>query len=306
MVAKKSDLEVPTISFNGGTYTGGLLNEMPDGHGIWSGSTEEYVGDWKRGKREGFGVCKKSGAQNRIDLGKRADWEEGHSTYFGQWENDEFHGQGSYIFEEVVSDKSHWREEGLKQIKRVQYYAGQFSERFKDGSGTWFNTEITEYEDQPDEIFSEKYEGEWRRNAKHGKGTFTKYDGTKVSGEFKEDRLEGVCTWAYSSGTTFIGHPDEYLGLITFDHTRREGIWINPDGGKYEGQATTSPCGDGMMETLRDGQGTTTYTDGRSYKGEWKNDNEWEGTEYDQDGSAIAVFKEGVRRPALTILSGSK
>ena len=41
-------------------------------------------------------------------------------------------------------------------------------------------------------------------------------------------------------------------------------------------------------------QGTGTWADVTKYSGEWKNDDLWEGTEYDKDGSAAWTISEGV------------
>ena len=44
-------------------------------------------------------------------------------------------------------------------------------------------------------------------------------------------------------------------------------------------------------------QGTGTWSDGRKYVGELKDDKKWEGTHYDKDGNVIATYSEGVKKP---------
>ena len=44
-----------------------------------------------------------------------------------------------------------------------------------------------------------------------------------------------------------------------------------------------------------DGLGSLTYPDGRKFVGEWKDDKEWNGTDYDKNENIIGKFVNGVR-----------
>jgi len=41
------------------------------------------------------------------------------------------------------------------------------------------------------------------------------------------------------------------------------------------------------------GQGILTFPDGEKYVGEWKDGEQWNGTEYDKDGNIIGKFVNG-------------
>jgi len=43
------------------------------------------------------------------------------------------------------------------------------------------------------------------------------------------------------------------------------------------------------------GQGTFSFLDGTKYVGEWKDDDPWNGADYDEDGNVTATYTDGVR-----------
>ena len=45
----------------------------------------------------------------------------------------------------------------------------------------------------------------------------------------------------------------------------------------------------------KNGQGTYTFADGRTYFGEWKDGNPWLGIEYDKDGNETAIYLGGIK-----------
>lgn len=70
-----------------GKYTGNVnAMDLPHGRGtcIWE-TGQSYQGEWRNGKRHGFGVWKS------IDIG-------GENTYEGDFQNDMFHGRGFYTW----------------------------------------------------------------------------------------------------------------------------------------------------------------------------------------------------------------
>ena len=101
-----------------------------------------------------------------------------------------------------------------------------------------------------------KYEGQWRKDKKNGKGIFTSSNyfncknkiGMKYEGEFTDDRFEGY-------------------GVVTYTN-----------GDKYEGE---------WKRSKQYGKGTVTYFDGSKYVGEWKDGS--------FDGNGIFYLKNGER-----------
>jgi len=84
--------EVPTPSGqgvranpDGSIYSGQWRDGLQDGQGEWTApppSCESYVGEWKRGKKHGFGL-------HRFVNG---------DTYEGDWKGGRFHDRGKYVY----------------------------------------------------------------------------------------------------------------------------------------------------------------------------------------------------------------
>ena len=50
-----------------------------------------------------------------------------------------------------------------------------------------------------------KYDGYWKNNMKHGRGTEVYYDGSRYEGEWKENQKDGRGNYFFQSGSSFIG-----------------------------------------------------------------------------------------------------
>ena len=87
------------------------------------------------------------------------------------------------------------------------------------------------------ELESEKYEGEFKNDKKHGKGIYTSSNGNKYSGEFRNGLKNGQGTLTYGKGEL--------------------------EGDMYEGE---------FKDDRKQGQGKYTYAKGDTYSGEFKND----------------------------------
>lgn len=81
-------------------------------------------------------------------------YQEGDYSYEGEWDNDEMHGQGKFVYASGA------------------VYEGGWSHNKYHGKGkyTW-----------PD---GRTYEGEWQENKMHGHGVYTDIDGRKWEGQF--------------------------------------------------------------------------------------------------------------------------
>ena len=83
----------------------------------------------------------------------------------------------------------------------------------------------------------------------------------------------------------FLTSCEKYVGEYKDGKRNGQGTLTTPGGAKYVGE---------WKDGKQNGQGTYTYPDGSTYVGEWKEHYEWEGTEYDKDGTVIATYSEGV------------
>ena len=104
----------------------------------------------------------------------------------------------------------------------------------------------------------------------------------KYVGEWKDGKYHGQGTYIFGSGP-HLG--DIYVGEWKDNKKHGQGTYTFADGEKYVGE---------WKDGKQNGQGTYTYPDGSTYVGEWKEHYEWEGTEYDKDGTVIATYSEGV------------
>lgn len=127
--------------------------------------------------------------------------EEPKGIYFGEFENDVFHGSG--FFE--------WAQHGLK-------YMGQYQVGLRHGCGilTWKN--------------GDRYVGEFQQDMKHGRGTFFWSNNDVYCGDYVQDKKQGrgCITWGSHPGEKYDGewHNDKKQGFGKY-------VWAN--GGSYEG-----------------------------------------------------------------------
>ncbi|XP_073399170.1 radial spoke head 10 homolog B isoform X1 [Dendrobates tinctorius] len=162
------------------SYTGEWYMGMRHGKGAIYYDTEGtswYEGDWKRNRKEGWGV-------QRFPSG---------NIYEGQWKNDKFHGEGRMRWlssnEEYVGQWEHGVQNGpgthtwfLKRVAGSQYslrneYIGNFVSGARHGQGRYYYAN------------GAMYDGQWRNNRKHGPGKFIFKNGRIYIGEFVEDQI---------------------------------------------------------------------------------------------------------------------
>lgn len=116
------------------------------------------------------------------------------------------------------------------------------------------------------------YEGEWKRNKEHGKGTLMTADRKHViyKGEWERGRMHGQGVYYYNHDDHFIprrkDEPSEQQGSRyegDFKENARHGVgrYVLPDGSVYEGD---------WRENLMSGRGTFKWIDGSTYVGSWK------------------------------------
>ena len=160
------------------------------------------------------------------------------------------------------------------------------------------------------------YEGEWKRNKEHGKGTLMTADRKRViyKGEWERGRMHGQGVYYYHQDDHFSSRRKEepseeqcsrYEG--DFKENARHGVgrYVLPDGSVYEGD---------WRENLMSGRGTFKWVDGSTYVGSWKDGKRHgpgclqtsDGFVYDgmwvqnaMEGRGIATYPNGQRYEGL-------
>eukprot|EP00592_Proboscia_alata_P002252 CAMPEP_0194365832 /NCGR_PEP_ID=MMETSP0174-20130528/13825_1 /TAXON_ID=216777 /ORGANISM="Proboscia alata, Strain PI-D3" /LENGTH=928 /DNA_ID=CAMNT_0039140675 /DNA_START=87 /DNA_END=2873 /DNA_ORIENTATION=- len=114
------------------------------------------------------------------------------------------------------------------------------------------------------------YEGSWRRNKEHGKGTLMTGDRKYViyQGDWERGRMHGSGLYYYhsedhSADTSADGHRGGgvYEGDFKENCRHGYGIYTLPDGSIFDGE---------WRDNLQCGRGKFTWVDGTNYVGQWK------------------------------------
>ena len=112
------------------------------------------------------------------------------------------------------------------------------------------------------------YEGEWKRNKEHGKGTLMTADRRRImyEGEWERGRMHGQGSYFYPDDTfaqTLRNTQVDSRYIGEFKENARHGIgkYFLPDGSTYEGE---------WRDNDMSGQGTFCWPDGSMYIGLWK------------------------------------
>jgi len=113
--------------------------------------------------------------------------------------------------------------------------------------------------------------------------SFTTEEGHKVSGYFRNNKLNGHGTISYSNGNIYKGEwvDSELQGQGTYTY----GSQTKSAGDRYVGQ---------FKKSRRHGQGTYTHSDGNKYTGEWKDGKPHGRGKLAENGKTyVGEFKEG-------------
>lgn len=146
-----------------------------------------------------------------------------------------------------INDKTH----GLKFVGKYENgeaVSGKIY--YSDGRVATLNAEEKTIEENGGDL----YIGALSGYLPHGKGTYTKADGTLFEGEFYDGYCTGNATVTYTNGDVYIGE---------VDHEIRNGFgkYIKNDGTVYEGE---------FRDGEKNGFGKTSFANGSVYIGEYK------------------------------------
>ena len=150
---------------NGDAFEGQHKDGLAHGHGTrrYKSNPEivQYVGNWKSGKRDGFGTLILSDSSRMV----------------GDWENDYFHF-GEFLGSNGLVMTGKWEKEFLEEgfVRSVDgtEFTGEF---MNDGSfkqGTYLD------------VNGDRYTGYFKNNNFHGFGILRKKNGTLYTGTFKD------------------------------------------------------------------------------------------------------------------------
>ena len=226
--------------------------------------------------------------------------------YYGDWKNDKPHGDGKFIFKE--DDLIHIGEfangqlhgKGTMKSKNDEImYTGEFRNGYAHGYGIKFFSKDGK----------ENYKGNWKKDSRSGKGTYTWADGGKYEGNWKNNEPDGFGkmiyvipegktqyngNWANGikkgfgkfidyDGKVISGTWDEYF-LHGYNEHQNKYTWEN--GNYYKGRFNNElPNGKGIIKSKDDvelysgdvkdgkkhGQGIKTFSNGKKQVGIWKN-----------------------------------
>lgn len=125
-------------------------------------------------------------------------------------------------------------------------YDGQLDDGERHGKGVW-------------KSHDQSYEGEWFRDARHGRGKQSWTDGRLYEGQFRMGKFHGFgrMEWITPEG------PMAYEGQYRNDLKHGEGRYAWPNGCMYNGQ---------WVDGARHGSATVTNSHGDSRQGVWNAD----------------------------------
>jgi len=229
------------------------------------------------------------------------------NKYTGEFKNGNFHGHGTYTFNEgkwkgdqYVGEFQNGKYKGLGTYswKNGDIYTGDFSDDAPNGHGT--------YTWGREPWMGDRYVGEFKKWKKDGFGTYYWKDGDKYVGQFKDDASNGQGTYEYQNGDVYKGEfkdwkkhgqgeftwardpwsGDKYVGEFKDDQLVGQGTKTYASGDKYEGE---------WQDWKKHGFGTYIWKDGKKYSGNWEAGKEnGHGTLYFTDGDKYdGEFKDG-------------
>eukprot|EP01084_Bolivina_argentea_P016344 30593_1 len=216
----------------GKTYTGEWSNDLRDGYGVqnWS-NLSRYEGEWKCNKRNGYGV-------HWIPIPTNSENHENINTIKRQNHN---------INSKTPMELALYTSQNVNHLLSIRNKLYNRKNNSKNGIKS-----VSDYK------LHKQYEGEWKNDLKHGKGTFYYKNGDKFEGMFHENVKCGHGIMYYSNG-------DKYEGDWKFNKKNGYGIY-------YDKQKKNVYSGY-WMNNKKEGPGYCKFVnDDKLYIAEWVND----------------------------------
>ncbi|KAH3731361.1 membrane occupation and recognition nexus protein MORN1 [Pelomyxa schiedti] len=264
MSARRVGVVNGTVTLGSGTYTGRLIDGIPDGSGTWTwpdGTT--YEGEFKEKVRHGHGVCKDAdgGTYDGDWDGQRQGWGVQHYTcgswYEGQWVMGIW-VRGTYHDSNKVDVKyGEWKWDLVWEHYMARYIPPD--EFYLQGWGVQ-GREVNRL-DGSGSTMVPVYEGEWDRNEWHGKGTWVSPDGSGdiYHGMWDHGKKSGTGKMVFGEGGSYIGEWKDNKF-----HGRGVRLWANGDRSKDVVQGWVILRGGCGLELQGKGVATLPSSEGRN------------------------------------------
>lgn len=234
-------------------YVGELKNDKFNGYGVYDKNGEIYIGHFKNSKPHGF-----------------VSWYKNNKPYYvGMWTNGKFHGEGTLYKEDGIIKSGDWDNGKLIQtLIDVQlnngHYNGYVKNNKPDGIGRM------EYAD------GSSYSGKWKNGNWNGLGTYITIDSDTISSVWVDGMLDGQTKIISNSlsydGGYMEGYPHglckieipntyTYWGYMNYGAKNGYGELVLSTGDNYKGDWNAN---------LFDGDGIYTYLNEHAkYDGQW-------------------------------------
>ena len=245
-------------------YSQCVTGDCNNGEGTYLYTNAKYWGNWKDGKRNGYGVL---------------TYNDGTSMYKGNWLNDEKHGFGNYFWNDGDQYEGYYIKEkmngqGTYTHANGDRFIGQFLDHKRTENGVYTAKAIKKGCVSGDcvngygkyEHTNGNYEGYFKNGKKEGRGKMTYWDNAIYEGDYTNDLRDGKGKLTYADGSVYDGD---------WVNNRVSGKGIEIWGkGKWEGDRYVGDWVDGN----RTGYGIYYYKDGTIKDGKWLN-NVFQGSE---------------------------
>ena len=238
-----------------------------------------YDGNWRDGKREGFGTM---------------NYNDGRE-YVGYWIQDEFYGLGKITYRNGCYYLGEWKDgcrhgKGVAEDENGTVTFGIWEEGVLKNS--FFETKNMKHYNKELMIYSESmYYGNAQFGNKHGYGIYVWNDGEYYEGNWENDNKHGVGRYAWSDGSFYEGQwkNNERNGkgvFVNADKTFTIGVWENNELKQrlYSGYSAKANNYEFIVynyegvyfgernDGQREGFGVFVWNNGNYYIGDWKKD----------------------------------
>lgn len=330
---------------DGTVYKGQWKDNQRHGQGSLEDNNKgTFVGAFHHGKKHGRGEIKSSDGEV-VEAGEyREDQLHGRGiqvdnnmeyTYEGEFVAGKPHGQGTSTAFTGAAFSGQWiggiLQESDTKLRWAygQTYEGAVKDGQPHGYGTlWWDNggeSVMGYKGewlnglrQGQDEWRDNYDGEWKGDQRHGRGTMCFANGNRYEGEWEKDEMIGKGTYFYAGGPYFWLAAGTYVGSflanvphgvgkrVCFNGRQYHGDWKNDfqDGHGEETSASGEHYVGGWKTDSRDGSGRCTFVSGYVYQGQWANGRaQGQGTSTAPDGSTTSgVWNSGVLQESSTKL----
>ena len=248
------------MTYKNGTYKGFFKKDKKHGQGTYFYKNgDKYSGQWINDDKHGQGAY---------------TWKSG-NKYVGQWKTNNMHGQGTKTYKNGKIQKGIWENDKFIGSKSKKSYSkDQIKAKEIIKSNQANQCPSSGYRDNCEgtKTYSNgTYNGFFKKNERHGQGTYIWKSGNKYVGLWKKDRKHGQGMFTWKNGQTLTG--TFYNGDPSYATEKFGGKW---KGDRYVGN---------YNEWKRHGQGTYYYKNGDKFSGNWKNNN--------KHGQGTMTYKDG-------------